>query len=204
MRLRFSLRSLLIFTTAASIALAVVVSVLLPWFYQQIDSAIHQEKYRANQTKCVSNGKAIHMAIAFYRAKYGQYPPQAVLGPNGKPWHSWRVLLLEDIDLTLFQQYSFDEPWDGPNNSKLLALMPSYYRCPNDRRSNSYFTSYVFEQPVKANATDGWRVIEARHAIPWMAPLDGLGEKPQPPVDCGPPTTIDTGGGFDDISKDIY
>jgi len=186
MRLRFSLRSVLIFMTAASITLAVVFSVLVPSFNQAVNNVLHQAKQR----QCISNGKEMYLALAFYIDKYGQYPPRVVLGPNGKPWHSWRVLLLEAIDPTLFRQYSFDEPWDGPNNSKLLFLMPSCYRCPLDRRSNSSFTSYVFESTVDANAAYEWRVTEARHDILWMAPLDGLSKKPQPPVDCGPPTII--------------
>lgn len=31
----------------------------------------------------------------------------------------------------LYDAYRFDEPWDGPNNRKLLAMMPSLYACPS-------------------------------------------------------------------------
>jgi hypothetical protein len=45
--------------------------------------------------------------------------------------HSWRVLLLPYIEEdALYGQYKFDEPWDGPNNRKLLSQMPKMYRCP--------------------------------------------------------------------------
>ena len=53
------------------------------------------------------------------------FPPAFVLGPDGKPWHSWRVLILPFIEQdSLFKRYRFDEPWNGPNNSLLAGEMP--------------------------------------------------------------------------------
>jgi len=35
----------------------------------------------------------------------------------------------------LQKAYRFDEPWDGPNNKKLLdPTWPPYYYCPKSRR----------------------------------------------------------------------
>ena len=52
--------------------------------------------------------------------------------PDGRKWHSWRVLLLPFMEQgPLYDAYRFDEPWDGPNNRKLLAMMPSLYACPS-------------------------------------------------------------------------
>ena len=40
--------------------------------------------------------------------------------------HSWRVLLLPYLDRSdLYKAYDFTEPWDGPNNRKLLPA-PQY------------------------------------------------------------------------------
>ncbi len=56
--------------------------------------------------------------------------------------HSWRVLLLPFIEGDkLFVKYDFDEPWDGPNNSKLAEYIPSMYRCPSDV-GDDFNTSY--------------------------------------------------------------
>lgn len=65
------------------------------------------------------------MAVANYADNNGHYPPAYQLGPDGQPWHSWRVLILPFIEQhTLFKCYRFDEPWNGTNNSKLAAEMP--------------------------------------------------------------------------------
>jgi prepilin-type processing-associated H-X9-DG protein len=46
--------------------------------------------------------------------------------------HSWRVLLLPYLDeADLHGAYRFDEPWNGPNNSKLAGSIPNVFRCPS-------------------------------------------------------------------------
>jgi hypothetical protein len=48
---------------------------------------------------------------------------------NTKIGLSWRVHLLPYLgESKLYQKFKFDEPWDGPNNSKLIAEMPAVYR----------------------------------------------------------------------------
>ena len=60
-----------------------------------------------------------------YAESNGHYPPAYQLGPDGHPWHSWRVLILPYINgEELFKQYRFDEPWNGPNNRTLADHMP--------------------------------------------------------------------------------
>jgi len=158
----------------------------------------------AARVSCISNGKAIYFGINLYIEKYGQHPPQVVIGPEGKPWHSWRVLLLEFLDPALYQQYSFTEPWDGPKNSRLLPLIPSYYRCPLDLRPNTFFTSYVATQNAKANFKEAWpwNIIESRNNVLWMAPCDGTRQNNSIEIECAYSTKIDfwgsskgTGGG---------
>lgn len=47
---------------------------------------------------------------------------------GGRPAHSWRILVLPFLEQNeLFQAYSFDEPWNGPNNSKLTTRMPQLF-----------------------------------------------------------------------------
>ena len=46
--------------------------------------------------------------------------------------HSWRVLLLPYLERKdLYSQYDFDEPWDGPNNSKLHGTRVRYFESPS-------------------------------------------------------------------------
>ncbi len=57
--------------------------------------------------------------------------------------HSWRVLILPWLDQrAIYEQYHFDEPWDGPNNRRLHDLIVSAYACPSHAgQGNS--TSYA-------------------------------------------------------------
>jgi hypothetical protein len=70
-----------------------------------------------------------------------QVVPSSVIGPDGKPWHSWRVLLLPYLGdgewSKLYEEYRLDEPWDGPNNKKLFDKMPEVYRHPLDKEGTS-------------------------------------------------------------------
>lgn len=181
---RFSLRTILILIALASVSLS----------YLAVEA--RRARHSARQNTCIKYGKFMTLSLAAYKDKYGEYPPRVVLGPQGQPWHSWRVLLLEFSDEALFQRYSFDEPWDGPNNSKLLSSMPAEYRCPNDRRANLQYPSY-FYQKAELEGPSEWQIVEARHDIPWMAPDDRLGGPSAPPVDCGEPTVVDFRGWVD-------
>jgi hypothetical protein len=67
-----------------------------------------------------------------------------ITGPDGKPWHSWRVLILPFIDeQKLYDQYKWDEPWDGPNNRKLLDKIPLAYADRVYGENKNYYTHYV-------------------------------------------------------------
>ena len=56
---------------------------------------------------------------------------------NGRPAHSWRVLILPFLDKKeLYDLDKFDEPWDSPHNSKLAEKMPDVYRCPSFKHHN--------------------------------------------------------------------
>ena len=103
---------------------------------------------------CRSNLKQIALAILNYQAAYGCFPPAYIVDKNGKPMHSWRVLILPFLEEDqLYKAYNFNKPWNGPNNKKLLALRPRVYACPSDPSvspSGSKQTNYV--AVVGANA----------------------------------------------------
>ncbi|MCE5266435.1 MAG: DUF1559 domain-containing protein [Planctomycetaceae bacterium] len=99
---------------------------------------------------CRINLQHIGRALQNYAATYGTLPPAYVADKSGNPMHSWRVLILpflEDASLTsLHKRYRFDEPWDGPNNRKLIAESPRWYCCPEDAWQPGHVpktTSYV-------------------------------------------------------------
>lgn len=91
-------------------------------------------------SKLLTIGKALHN----WRETFGGFPPVVIRGPDGKPWHSWRVLILPFLGHTnLFNRYHFDEPWNGPNNKKLLKEIPDVYRFSSDKRFSATATHFL-------------------------------------------------------------
>jgi Protein of unknown function (DUF1559) len=141
---------------------------------------------------CVNNLKQIALALHQYHTVYGAFPPAYIADEQGRPRHSWRVLILPFLEQqSLYDQYDFREPWDGPNNIKLLGQMPVLFQCPSSRAPGpavSTFTSYVAisgpgtmfpgaESIRLDHVTDGpaktLMVVEVAHAqIPWTKPED--------------------------------
>ncbi|MCR4412375.1 MAG: DUF1559 domain-containing protein [Thermoguttaceae bacterium] len=99
----------------------------------------------ARRAQCANNLKQIALALHNYHDMHGCLPPAVVRDAQGKPMHSWRVLILPYLEaMDLYKQYDFNEPWDGPKNRLLAPKMPSVYRCPSAaRRDEHYITPYV-------------------------------------------------------------
>jgi hypothetical protein len=151
--------------------------------------AIQQAREAARRSQCKSNLKQIGLALHNYHDTYGSLPPAFVADENGKPMHSWRVLLLPYLGhQELYARYRFDEPWDGPNNSQLLPLIPAVYRCPSHRHLGGSETAYAavygpnsvfrgsssvsFKQ-IKDGLSNTVAVGEVTDiAIPWTRPID--------------------------------
>jgi len=102
-----------------------------------------QQVYQAI-TRSMNNLKQIGLAMHSFYDMHGYFPPAVIDGPDGKPWHSWRVLLLPLMGETqLYDQYRFDEPWDGPHNKQLIAQVPSVYRDPSYGETHDGYTHYA-------------------------------------------------------------
>jgi hypothetical protein len=160
----------------------ILVALLLP--------AVQAAREAARRSQCTNNLKQIAIGLLNYADVYREFPPQYFADQNGKPMHSWRVLILPYIEQqALYARYDFNEPWDGPNNSQLAAQMPSIFRCPSDPvAATGSTTSYVgvsgpgtiFDGPKSArlaDITDGTSntlaVVEfAGGGVNWMEPRD--------------------------------
>jgi prepilin-type N-terminal cleavage/methylation domain-containing protein len=160
--------------------IAILIALLLP--------AVQQAREAARRSQCENNLMQIGLALHHYHEAFGSFPPAYVADENGKPMHSWRVLILPFLEQNaLYDQYDFSEPWDGPTNSRLLESRPSVYACPSHSGA-TVETAYLAvsgEQTVLAgpqaislsDITDEfWNtvlVVEAsRAAVPWMKPDD--------------------------------
>jgi hypothetical protein len=84
------------------------------------------------------------VAVATYHDFYGSFPPAYIADAQSKPMHSWRVLILPFLEQQeLYDQYDFSEPWDGPNNRKLLSQRPSIYAFHDSESKQGTATNYV-------------------------------------------------------------
>jgi len=116
----------------------------------------------ARRMVCMNNLRQINLALIAYKNCYQSFPPPYLADKNGRPMHSWRVLILPYLDQKpLYDRYNFNEPWNGPNNRKLLSARPSVYVCPSDegaRAKGATQTSYVAVVGTKA----AWRTGSPR------------------------------------------
>ncbi len=104
---------------------------------------LREVHYGANRLNSSLNLYQMGLAMHSYASANGTFPPAAICDANGKPLLSWRVAILPYINEgRLYQQFKLDEPWDGPNNSKLLLPMPKCYAFPGDTTAPQGYTYY--------------------------------------------------------------
>ena len=84
----------------------------------------------------MNNLKQIAIALLELCTRTTSLPPAYIADANGKPMHSWRVLILPLLkNKRCIKKYNFNEPWNGPNNSKLARpdagslSLPKPARC---------------------------------------------------------------------------
>jgi prepilin-type processing-associated H-X9-DG protein len=140
------------------------------------------------RTDCKNNLRQLALAMRNYHDTYRSFPPAYIADKEGRPIHSWRVLLLPFLGCSaLYEQYRFDEPWNGPHNRTLASVMPSVFRCPFDTGPETT-TSYVVVVGSKTifppnktiaikDITDGTSntilLVEAADSgINWLEPRD--------------------------------
>jgi len=143
-------------------------------------------RFVSNRYECRNNLRILGIAMYSYHDKYHSFPPAYIVDKNGRPMHSWRVLLLPFLELdSLYKQYRFDEAWNGPHNRLLAAQTPDVYHCPADAGTDvSYFvvvgprTVFPGAKPIRIrDITDGTSstilLVEATDSrINWLQPRD--------------------------------
>ncbi len=145
---------------------------------------------QAQRSHVANNLWQIAIAMHNYHTRHGRFPPAVFTHYQGRKLKhpmSWRVALLPYLGYQkLFDQYRMDEPWDSPNNRKVLEQMPPVYRHPLDPPGTTTTAFYALTGP--GTVFEGTRgisvkeipdgtaktilVVEARRDTPWTKPED--------------------------------
>jgi len=143
-----------------------------------------QQTQWSNQ--CAANLKILAQTLLKYADEKGTYPPAWTVNAEGKPLHSWRVLILPYLDEEeLYNAIKLDESWDSEHNRQFHSQMPTIFRCPASRFANNATTSYSFvvgpntypaapatlkPGDVTDNHNTTIMLVERKNPICWMKP----------------------------------
>ncbi len=140
--------------------------------------------------QCKNNLKNIVLALHNYASTNGgQFPPAYTVDSDGKPLHSWRTLILQQMDRRdLYDRIDFSKPWNDPVNAALFKTALRVYSCPSEENPENMTTYQVIVSPGScfpfpksrnlSEITDGagqtLLIVEmpSEYAVPWMSPQD--------------------------------
>jgi hypothetical protein len=179
---------------------SVVVFVLLP--------DVQRVRLAAARISTANNLKQIGLAMHSYNDAAGALPAAAIYDKSGKPPLSLFGAILPYIEEgTLYQQFKRDEPWNSPNDIRLVSTtdaegratskMLKTYACPADTTAPPGYTYYrvfvgngapfnnEFNAGMPRSFPDGTAntilIVEAGEAAPWTKP-DELQYNPNGPL----------------------
>ena len=169
--------------------LGILVALLLP--------AIQAAREAARRSQCSNNLKQIALAMHNYHDTYKTFPPAYIPDKDGKPMHSWRVLILPFLEQkALYDQYNFNEPWDSPANQLVNNTMIPVFRCPSSTAGPIETNYMVVTGPgtvfdgakatTMSEITDGTSntimVVEVEGSgVNWAQPVDVDASRVSPP-----------------------
>jgi hypothetical protein len=107
---------------------------------------VQRAREAARRSVCEGRLNRIQMALFYYHDAYGRLPPAYIADAEGRPMHSWRVLLLPYLDeQKVYEEYDFSEPWNGPHNRRLEHRTNRViFHCPSGPyREDSVVTDFV-------------------------------------------------------------
>jgi hypothetical protein len=162
-------------------------NVTSPQAMNDLMQAVQKSREAAGRAMGANNLHQLALAMHSYADQHGHFPPFIKYGANGQPLWSWRVELLPYLDhQDMYLKLKQDEPWNGPNNSKVLAKMPDVFQMPGKPTvGTTYYQVFmgpgapftnnfrVRTGPTFAQITDGASntimIAEARNPVRWAS-----------------------------------
>jgi hypothetical protein len=148
----------------------------------------------ARRMQCTNHVIQIVLAFHSYADEHnGGLPPLYTVDADGKPLHSWRVLILPYMEQKeLYDKIRLNEPWDSEYNQQFHNTKIDYYHCPSCPHKGKGKCNYsaiageefaVFVPAKKAGEMtagkglkipDGrsntWAIVEVKKPFCWMDP----------------------------------
>jgi len=152
--------------------------------------AMEGAREAARRAGCVCHLKQLAFALLNYHDAHGCFPPAYICDENGKPMHSWRVLILPYFnEEAAYARYDFTKPWNSPQNQRVATALwggnADYFQCPSGQMQGTLFTNYVAvvgpdtvllkdkcRKLTSGNAEKIMLVEIADSDIHWMEPRD--------------------------------
>jgi prepilin-type N-terminal cleavage/methylation domain-containing protein len=175
------------FTLVELLVVIAIMGVLISFLLPPVPVA----REAARRMQCLNNLKQIVIAFHNYHDEYGSFPPVYTIDENGKPLHSWRVLILPYIEqAALYKKIRLDEPWDSEYNRQFHSEAPSIFRCPScypreslpvpapagsfysviDGAEAAFFGSQAKSTISKEQQNNTIFLVERRMPVNWMSP----------------------------------
>ena len=168
----------------------IVLMTILLGLFVLLCLAVHDARESVRRMQCVPTW--IACLFHNYHDVHETFPPAYSTDAEGKPLHSWRVLvlsLMDDFSIGELVNIRLDEPWDSEYNSQFHDKMPRCYYCPSrpaeeqakgltpyqmvigpDTISNGPNSTKLSD--VTRNKGDTLLFVEASVSVPWMKPED--------------------------------
>ncbi len=118
---RFSIKALLLFTA--------LVGATLGFF---LLSELRSSRPESPKCSCENRFKLIAVALQNYHDSHGHFPPACTYDANGRPLHSWRVLILPYMEqIVPYSKLDLRQPWNSPHNWQIIeSIDMGEYHCP--------------------------------------------------------------------------
>lgn len=151
--------------------------------------AVRSSRGAARRNTCTNNLKQIGLALLKYADEHGEYPPAYTVDAEGNRLHSWRTLILPQLDQQqLFDMIDLTKPWDDPVNLKARETVVESYICPASDVEDgmttylgvfgpdSFFAGVeprkVTEFTSSQSSTIAVIEVQRKKAVHWMLPQD--------------------------------
>lgn len=139
--------------------------------------------------QCCNQMHRITLAMLLYEREHGVLPPAYTTDEEGRPLHSWRVLLLPYLGQgELYGKLRLDEPWDSEHNRRFHDEAVALYQCPSLELDDPSLASYavVMGEKTPFGAGEGRPldnftpntvlVVERTQPICWMDPTQEVND----------------------------